>query len=130
VEGTPWDLRKPTALKVHINDMGNKPPGYDWNYVLNKDGATSLSEAGEVYDPKSGRDLKVFTDQPGAQFYTGNLFDGTLTGKGGVKYTQYCAFSLEAQHFPDSPNHANFPSTVLRPGSTYQSTIEYVFSTK
>jgi aldose 1-epimerase len=130
VAGTPWDLRQPTVLKEHINDFGNKPPGYDFNYVLNKDGTSALSKAGEVYDPKSGRDLQVFTDQPGVQFYTGNLFDGTLVGKGGVKYTPYCAFSMEAQHFPDSPNHANFPSTVLRPGSTYQATIEYVFGTK
>ena len=130
VEGTPWDLRKPTVLKDHINDLGNKPPGYDFNYVLNKEGAAALSKAGEVYDPKSGRDLQVFTDQPGVQFYTGNLFDGTLVGKGGVKYTQYCAFSMEAQHFPDSPNHSNFPSTVVRPGSPYQVTIEYVFGTR
>ena len=130
VEGTPWDLRKPTVLKDHINDFGNKPPGYDFNYVLNKEGTTSLSKAGEVYDPKSGRDLQVFTDQPGVQFYTGNLFDGTLIGKAGVKYTQYCAFSMEAQHFPDSPNHPNFPTTVLRPGSAYQATIEYVFGTR
>ncbi len=132
VEGTPWDLRKPTILKTHINDLGNKPPGYDINYVLNKDKdeKSSLSKAGEVYDPRSGRDLQIFTDQPGVQFYTGNLFDGTLTGKGGVKYTPYCAFSLEAQHFPDSPNHTNFPSTILRPGRPYQATIEYVFETK
>ena len=130
VEGTPWDLRKPTILATHINDLGNKPPGYDINYVLNRDGKGSLSEAGEVYDPKSGRDLKVLTDQPGVQFYTGNLFDGTLVGKGGIKYTQYCAFSLEAQHFPDSPNHPNFPSTVLRPGQTYEATIEYIFGAR
>ncbi len=154
VEGTPWDLRQPIALKVHINDFGNKPPGYDFNYVLNKmmaepyealtptppgydfnyvlnkDGSTALSKAGEVYDPRSGRDLQVFTDQPGVQFYTGNLFDGTLVGKGGVKYTQYCAFSIEAQHFPDSPNHPNFPSTVVRPGTPYRANIEYVFGTR
>jgi aldose 1-epimerase len=130
VEGTPWDLRKPIAIRTHINDLGNKPPGYDFNYALNKDGSSPLSKVGEVFDPKSGRDLQVFTDQPGAQFYTGNLFDGTLVGKGGIKYTQYCAFSMEAQHFPDSPNHPNFPSTVLRPGETYHANIEYVFTTK
>jgi aldose 1-epimerase len=128
VDGTPYDLRKPTVIGSHISDLGVKPPGYDINYVLTKDGTTPLQVAGEVYDPKSGRDLVIKTDQPGAQFYTGNLFDGTLTGKGGVKYTQYCAFSLEAQHFPDSPNHSNFPSTVLRPGETYSPTIEYIFS--
>lgn len=127
VAGTPWDVRKPTVLRTHIDAFGNKPPGYDFNYVLNKTGANPLSLAGEVYDPRSGRDLQVFTDQPGVQFYTGNLFDGSLTGKGGVKYTPYCAFSLEAQHFPDSPHHPNFPTTVLRPGSIYRATIEYVF---
>jgi aldose 1-epimerase len=130
VEGTPWDLRKPTVLGTHINAFGNKPPGYDINYVLNRDAAAPLTKAGEVYDPKSGRDLEVLTDQPGAQFYTGNLFDGTLTGKGGIKYTQYCAFSIEAQHFPDSPNHPDFPSTILRPGKTYQATIEYIFGVR
>ena len=129
VDGTPWDLRKPTVIGAHINDLGNKPPGYDINYVLTKVGTDAFSEAGEVYDPNSGRDVKIMTDQPGAQFYTGNLFDGTLVGKGGVKYTQYCAFSLEAQHFPDSPHHSYFPSTVLRPGETYQANIEYIFST-
>jgi len=130
VDGTPWDLRQPTPIKTHINDFGNKPPGYDFNYVLNKDGSKGLSKAGEIYDPASGRDLQVFTDQPGVQFYTGNLFDGTLVGKGGVKYTQYCAVSLEAQHFPDSPNHANFPTTVVRPGAPYRANIEYIFGTK
>jgi aldose 1-epimerase len=130
VEGTAWDLRKPTVIGTHINDFGNKPPGYDFNYVLNRDGTGALSKAGEVYDPKSGREIEVLTDQPGVQFYTGNLFDGTLIGKGGVKYERYCAFSLEAQHFPDSPNHPNFPSTVLRPGKTYEANIEYVFRTR
>jgi aldose 1-epimerase len=130
VAGTPWDLRKPTVLGTHIKDFGNKPPGYDFNYVLNRSGTGSLTKVGEVYDPKSGRDLQVLSDQPGVQFYTGNLFDGRLVGKGGVKYRQYCAFSLEAQHFPDSPNHPNFPSTVLRPGQTYHATIEYIFSTR
>jgi len=130
VDGTPYDLRKPTVLKTCINGLGTKPAGFDINYVLEKDPAGSMSKAGEVYDPTSGRDLQVFTDQPGVQFYTGNLFDGTLIGKGGCKYSQYCAFSIEAQHFPDSPNHAKFPSTVVRPGSPYQATIEYEFGTR
>jgi aldose 1-epimerase len=129
VDGTPYDLRQPTVIGSRINDLGVKPPGYDINYVLTRSGSSNaLSEAGEVYDPHSGRDLQVFTDQPGVQFYTGNLFDGTLVGKGGVKYTQYCALSIEAQHFPDSPHHANFPSTELRPGEKYEATIEYCFS--
>jgi aldose 1-epimerase len=128
VDGTPWDVRQPVPIRAHIRDFGNQPAGYDFNYVLNPGNGVSLTLAGEVYDPKSGRDLKVLTDQPGVQFYTGNLFDGTLTGKGGVKYTQYCAFSLEAQHFPDTPNHPNFPSTIVRPGAPYEANIEYIFS--
>lgn len=130
VDGTPWDLRKPTVLGSRINDLGNQPPGFDINYVLSNYKPGAVSEAGEIYDPGSGRDLQVWTDQPGVQFYTGNLFDGTLVGKGGVKYARYCALSLEAQHFPDSPHHPNFPSTLLRPGQTYQATIEYVFGTR
>jgi aldose 1-epimerase len=129
VDGTPYDLRKPTVIGSRINTLGVKPPGFDINYVLSGGGiGNGLSEAGEVYDPHSGRDLQVFTDQPGAQFYTGNLFDGTLVGKGGIKYTQYCALSIEAQHFPDSPHHANFPSTELRPGQKYEANIVYCFS--
>ncbi len=130
VDDTPYDLRKPVVLRTRIDQLGTKPPGYDINYVLHNDAAAGLSEAGEVYDPTSGRDLTVWTDQPGVQFYTGNLFDGTLVGKGGVKYDRYCALSIEAQHFPDSPNHTNFPSTVLRPRETYRANIEYVFQTR
>lgn len=127
IDGGPLDLRKPTVLRKHINEIGNKPPGYDLNYVQRKDGKSSWSEACEVYDPRSGRFLKFFSNQPGLQFYTGNMFDGTLIGKGGVKYKQHCAFCLEAQHYSDSPHHSNFPSTVLRPGETYSATIEYCF---
>jgi aldose 1-epimerase len=131
VDGTPYDLRRPTQIGRRINILGVKPPGYDINYVLTRSGTSGgLAKAGEVYDQLSGRDLQVFTDQPGVQFYTGNLFDGTLVGKGGVKYGQYCALSIEAQHFPDSPHHANFPSTELRPGDKYEATIQYRFSTR
>ena len=130
VDGTPYDLRKPTVLQSRIHQLGPKIAGFDINYVLNKEPGKAMSKAGEVFDPTSGRDLQVFTDQPGAQFYTGNLFDGSLIGKSGISYKQYCAFSIEAQHFPDSPNHPNFPSTVVRPGTAYESTIEYVFSTR
>jgi len=130
VDGSPLDLRKPTVLKKNINHLGTKPPGYDLNYVLNKEGKSPLSEACEVSDPHSGRVLKYFTDQPGLQFYTGNLFDGSLIGKGGVRYKQHCAFCLEAQHYSDSPHHPSFPSTVLRPGETYSATIIYQFGVK
>jgi len=132
VEGGPLDLRKPTVLKKHINEIGNKPHGYDLNYVQNKDGKgpDSWSESCEVYDPHSGRFLRFFSDQPGLQFYTGNLFNGTLIGKGGVRYKEHCAFCLEAQHHSDSPHHANFPSTILKPGETFSATMEYRFGTK
>jgi aldose 1-epimerase len=83
-----------------------------------------------VYEPKSGRTMQVITDQPGVQFYTGNFLDGTLTGKDGKVYHQYDGFCLETQHFPDSPNQDNFPSTVLNPGDTYKTTTVYAFGTK
>jgi aldose 1-epimerase len=130
VDGTPYDLRKATLISDRVNTLGVTPPGYDINYVLDKGGKKGLVQAGEIYDPKSGRDLRILTDQPGAQFYTGNLFDGSLIGKGGVHYTQYVGLSLEAQHFPDSPHHDNFPSTELKPGDTYKANIEYIFSVK
>jgi len=125
VTGTPLDFRKPTEIGARIRQLTNIPQGYDYNYVLDPG-----ELAAEVYDPESGRDLKVRTNQPGLQFYTGNLFDGTLIGKGGIPYKQYCAFSCETQHFPDSPNHPNFPSVTLSPGEKYSETTEYIFSTK
>ncbi len=127
VKGTPFDFRQPTVIGSRFDELKNQPRGYDLNYVLTKSGP-GISAVGEVYDAKSGRVLDVFSDQPGSQFYTGNFFDGTLIGKGGVPYKQYCAFSMETEKFPDSPNHPNFPSAVLRPGETYQATTEYRFS--
>ena len=82
-----------------------------------------------MVDPKSGRRLKVLSDQPGVQFYSGNFLDGTLAGKGGVNYPQYGALCLEPQHYPDSPNEPKWPSTVLKPGKTYHSTVIYGFDT-
>ena len=84
--------------------------------------------AARVYDPKTGRVMEVFTTEPGVQFYTGNFLDGTVKGKGGVVYKKHQAFCLETQHFPDSVHHANFPSTILRPGQTYTQTTIYRFS--
>jgi aldose 1-epimerase len=128
VDGTPLDFRKPMEIGARIKELTNTPQGYDFNYTLNT--GTQGEYTAEIHDPVSGRELRVKTDQPGMQFYTGNLFDGTLIGKGGVPYTQYCAFSCETQHYPDSPNHPNFPSVVLRPGETYSTTTEYSFSTR
>lgn len=100
--------------------------GYDNNFVLNRSGS-GLESAAKVMDPKSGRVMEVFTTEPGLQFYTGNFLDGTLKGKGRA-YTRRSAFCMETQHFPDSPNKPSFPSTVLKPGSKYQTTTVYRFS--
>jgi aldose 1-epimerase len=130
VAGTPWDFRAPTAMGARLKETGGKPVGYDHNYVLNKGWFSDFTVAAEVEDPKSGRTLTVSTDQPGVQFYTGNFLDGTLIGKGGAVYRQYDGFSLETQHYPDSPNHDNFPSVELKPGETYQTTTVYAFGVK
>jgi len=126
VAGTPWDFREGKPIGRDIKETGGDPIGYDHNFVLTK----GADFAAQVYDPASGRVMTVTTDQPGLQFYSGNFLDGTLKGKGGKTYPQYAAFCLETQHFPDSPNHASFPSTVLKPGDVYETTTHYIFSTK
>jgi aldose 1-epimerase len=130
VAGTPWDFLNPTPIGFHLKETGGKPVGYDHNFVLNKSWFSDRSVAAEVVEPRSGRTLTVSTDQPGVQFYTGNFLDGTLTGAGGNVYGQYTGFCLETQHFPDSPNHDNFPSTVLAPGDTYKTATVYAFGVK
>lgn len=130
VQGTPWDFLNPTAIGLHLNEAGGKPIGYDHNFVLNKGFFSSWSVAAEVYDPKSGRTLTISTDQPGLQVYTGNQLDGTLTGAGGEVYRQYSGLVLETQHFPDSLNHDNFPSTILTPDQTYRTSTVYAFGVK
>jgi aldose 1-epimerase len=129
VSNTPLDFRKPTAIGKNIE---NEDPqikiaqGFDFNWVLNSHGSTEAPElVGEASDPNSGRTLRVYTDQPGLQFYSGNHLDGTLTGTSGKAYQQGAGFALETQHFPDSPNHPDFPSTVLRPGTAFTSTTIY-----
>jgi len=128
VKGTPMDFTKPTAIGARIQQVGGNPIGYDHNFVLHDSGA-GVRWIATVVDPKSGRRMKVSSDQPGVQFYSGNFLDGTLTGKGGVAYPQYGALCLEPQHYPDSPNEPKFPSVVLKPGQTYHSTIIYGFDT-
>lgn len=131
VGGTPFDFRTPMAIGVHIRDSDAQlrfGKGYDQNWVLDGPSGELRLDA-TVYEPTSGRVLKVLSDQPGLQFYTGNFLDGSITGKGDVVYGFRSGFCMEPQHFPDSPNHANFPSTVLRPGETYRSTIVYRFLT-
>jgi aldose 1-epimerase len=131
VAGTPFDFRTPTAIGARI-DADNRQlqyaGGYDHNFVLNKAPGT-LGLAARVTDPASGRVLEVSTTEPGVQFYSGNFLDGTVTGKGGRAYQKHAAFALETQHFPDSPNHPDFPSTVLRPDQTYHTTTIYAFPT-
>ena len=104
--------------------------GYDHNWVLNrKPGDTKACRGGGAHDPASGRVLTFSTDQPGIQFYSGNFLDGTLYGTSGHQYRQSDGLALETQHFPDSPNHANFPSTEVDPGQTYHTTTVLNFST-
>ena len=132
VESTPFDFRKATAVGVRINaddtqlHLGH---GYDHNWVLDSNGG-KLAEAAELYDPISGRVLKVLTDQPGIQFYSGNFLDGSIKGKGGKPYELHAALCLETQHFPDSPNHPDFPTTELKPGQRYHTVTVYSFSTR
>jgi len=101
--------------------------GYDHNFVL-RDFDGSLRPAARLFEPASGRALEIFTTEPGIQFYSGNFLDGSLTGKGGMVYHKYAGLCLEPQHFPDAPNHVNFPSTVLRSGEVYRHTSVYRFS--
>lgn len=131
VAGTPLDFRKATAIEARINDAHEQlklGKGYDHNFVLNSGGG-SLAPAARVEDPKSGRVLEVETTQPGIQFYSGNFLNGKVSGIGGP-FNYRSALALETQHFPDSPNHPNFPSTVLHPGETYHQTTVYRFSTE
>lgn len=129
VKGTPMDFTSPHPIGDRLLDLTNSPRGYDHNYVLNSKGK-KLSLAATVYEPKSGRFMEILTDQPGIQFYSGNFLDGTLTGKRGVTYHKYHGFCLETQHFPDSVNHPNFPSVILRPGKKYKTTTIHRFSVR
>lgn len=124
VAGTPLDFTTPTPIGKRIQQAGGTPKGYDHNFVRDGKG---FGLAARVTEPASGRILELHTDEPGFQFYTGNFLDATLKGKKGEPYKQYTGFCLEAQHYPDSPNQPNFPSTILRPGQTYRQHTEYVF---
>jgi aldose 1-epimerase len=130
VAGTPFDFRTPHAIGERINadDAQLKlGKGYDHNFVLDHR-EDKLAEAADVYEPTTGRILKVLTTEPGLQLYTGNFLDGSITGKEGRVYNRRFAFCLETQHFPDSPNHASFPSTELKPGQKFHSVTVYQFS--
>jgi len=118
VAGTSMDFRAGRAIATG---------GYDHNFVLN-DWDGSLRSAVRLYEPSSGRVLEILTNQPGMQFYSGNFLDGSFSGKNGVAYVKYAGLCLEPQHFPDAPNHPNFPSTVLRPGEEYRHSTVLRFS--
>lgn len=130
VEGTPFDFRTAKAIGPGQRSSHEQivlGRGYDHNFVLNRTDDTSLVLAAEVYEPTSGRTLEVWTTEPGIQFYAGNFLDGTLIGPSGHLYRQSDGFALETQHFPDSPNQPDFPTTVLNPGETYRTTTIYKF---
>ncbi len=133
VEQTPFDFRKAKKIGQDIENnhlqlkYGN---GYDHNYVLRDKPSENKYLAAEVYEEITGRILQIWTIEPGLQFYSGNFMNGTDMGKYGNKLNRRTAFCLETQHFPDSPNHPEFPSTVLNPGDIYKTSTAYVFKTK
>ncbi|SNX94272.1 aldose 1-epimerase [Geodermatophilus sabuli] len=140
VDGTPFDFREATPVGERIRQDDQQllyGQGYDHNWALNRedDGARegsdsedALEQAAVLRDPDSGRTLTISTTEPGLQFYSGNFLNGTLVGTGGTVYRQGDGLALETQHFPDSPNQPEFPSTELRPGETYDSTTVFELS--
>ena len=132
LEGSPLNFEKPTAIGKRINEPNQQlvfAHGYDHNYVLDRTGP-GMFHAVHVLEPTTGRTLDVYTTQPGLQFYSGNFLDGTIHGKSGHVYVHRGGFCLETQHYPDSPNHANFPSTILRPGETFHQVTVFKFGVK
>lgn len=132
VTGNVFDFSKPTEIGKGINDVKDKQiklgGGYDHAWILNKKEPNELSLAATVLEKTSGRKMEVMTTEPAIQFYTGNFLDGSLTGKGGVKYTKRFALCLESEHYPDSPNQSAFPSVILKPNEKYSTTTIYKFS--
>jgi aldose 1-epimerase len=132
VEGTPFDFRTPTAIGARINDDNEQLKfggGYDHNWVINKT-LGDMTLMARVTEPTTGRVMEVWSTEPGLQFYSGNFLDGTITGKYGWVYEHRDAFCMEPQHFPDSPNKPQFPTTELKPGEVYHNVIMYKFSTQ
>ncbi|MCP4708764.1 MAG: galactose-1-epimerase, partial [Planctomycetes bacterium] len=133
IAGTPMDYTTPTKIGARINQDFEQLKfggGYDHNWVLNQENPGELILAAEVYEPTTGRVMTIHTTEPGIQFYSGNFLDGTITGKGGKVYQHRFGFCLETQHFPDSPNQPEFPSTELYPGLTYTHTTVHKFTTR
>lgn len=132
VENTPFDFHSFRKIGERINDDHEQlkyGKGYDHNWVLNNFNGR-IRKVAELYEPSSGRAMEVLTDQPGLQFYSGNFLDGSIKGKNGIRYNHRTGLCLETQHFPDSPNHPNFPSVVLRPGEKYTQKTMYRFIIK
>lgn len=130
VAGTPFDFRTPTSIGARISDDNEQlkfAGGYDHNWVMNHPMGKLALDA-RVTDPENGRVFEIWSTEPGLQFYSGNFLDGTITGKNGVVYPHRGAFVMEPQHFPDSPNHPDFPTTELKPGEVYHNVIVYKFS--
>jgi aldose 1-epimerase len=130
VTGTPFDFTTSTPIGARIeqdDEQLTHGGGYDHNFVLDRTG-TGLQHAARVAEPTTGRVLDIYTTEPGLQFYSGNFLDGSITGKSGRVYRHRYGFCLETQHFPDSPNRPNFPSTILRPGEEYRSRTVFAFS--
>lgn len=132
VDGTPFDFRQATRIAERIRQGDAQlltAKGYDHCFVIDRDAPKALVDAARLHDPASGRTMTLATTEPGVQFYSGNFLDGRLRGSSGQAYRQGDGVCLETQHFPDSPNRPEFPSTVLRPGETFQSTTVHSFST-
>lgn len=130
VKDTPMDFRSAAAIGAQLRDDDEQlrfAGGYDHNFVL-RESAEQFRPAATLFEPKSGRVLAVSTTQPGVQFYSGNFLDGSIIGKRGSVYVKHSGCCLEPQHFPDSPNHPNFPSTVLKPGEEHRQTSVFKFS--
>jgi aldose 1-epimerase len=132
VAGTPLDFRRPVPIGARLrsaHEQMRRARGYDHNFVLSKRAPDELTLAARVHEPLSGRILEVLTTEPGMQFYSGNMISGALVGASRTTYRQTDGFALETQHFPDSPNHPDFPSTVLRPGDVFRSRTVWRFLT-
>ena len=133
VKGTPFDFREPHKIGESINADNTQlkyGKGYDHNWVLAMEDREEPRPAVKLYEPQTGRMLEIATSEPGIQFYSGNFMDGTVEGKNGNMYDFRHALALEPQHFPDSPNHDNFPTTLLLPEETYKQITVYTFSVK
>lgn len=132
VAGTPFDFRKPTVIGTHISDKDDQltfAGGFDHNWIINQKKPGEMTLVGVLSDPTSGRVMTTYSTEPGVQFYAGNFLDGKDPLKGGTGFKHRTAVTLETQHFPDSPNHPNFPTTIVQPGQTYHSVTVYEFST-